>query len=107
MLWKIGSSFRKTTLLPTGTTNTCGRNALLRWVITLPRAGAGRGVSPPTRLSQTTAPPGPCAPPPDTVPLTLAVGGGGGATAAASRAAGADPTGAAAPAATSAADIAG
>ena len=45
---------------------------LLRWVITLPRAGAGRGVSPFARLSQITAPPGPCAPPPATMPLTMA-----------------------------------
>src|SRR6516165_15866 len=38
--------------------------------MTLPFAGAGRGVSPFARRSQTTAPPGPGEPPPATVPLT-------------------------------------
>src|SRR5688572_16988620 len=40
----------------------------------LPRTGAGRGVGPLLRLSHTTAPPGPRAPPPLTCPLTLTIG---------------------------------
>src|SRR4051812_5913689 len=64
--------------------------------MTLPRAGAGRGVSPLARLSQTTAPPGPGAPPPATVPLTATVAGredgDGGTTSGAEGGAG-DPAG--------------
>ena len=52
-------------------------NVLLRWVITLPRAGAGFGVSPPTRFIQMTAPPGPWLPPPAIVPLTIPPAGAG------------------------------
>src|SRR5580704_4832599 len=74
MLWKIGSSLRKATLLPTGITSTCGTITFARWVIILPCAGAGRGVSPFARFNQITAPPGPSGPPPETVPLTLTVG---------------------------------
>src|SRR5450432_4275266 len=70
----MASSFRKATLLPTGTTSTRGTKVFPRWLIVLPCAGVGRGVSPFARLSKMTAPPGPSAPPPDTVPLTVTVG---------------------------------
>ncbi len=79
MLWKIGSSLRKSTRVPTGTASTRGTNVLPRWLITLPRAGDGRGVSPAARVSHTTAPPGPSAPPPATVPLTDTPAGAAGA----------------------------
>ena len=91
MLWKIGSSLRKSTRVPTGTARTRGTNVLPRWLITFPRAGVGRGVSPPARVSQTTAPPGPSAPPPATVPLTETAAGVAGPGAARLRAAPALP----------------
>src|SRR5436190_3006250 len=72
------SSLRKSTFVPTGTANTWGTKALPLWLMTLPRAGAGRGVSPFARLSQTTAPPGPGVPPPAIVPLTVTVKRGAG-----------------------------
>src|SRR4029079_11813531 len=87
------SSLRKLTFVPTGTTRTCGRKVLFRCVTTLPRAGAGRGVSPPMRFNQRTAPPGPCAPPPETTPLTETLGivrGGSGVTSAVAAGGGGD-----------------
>src|SRR5450432_373913 len=66
----MASSLRKLILVPTGTASTWGTKAFPIWLMTLPRAGAGRGVSPLARLSQMTAPPGPGVPPPAIVPLT-------------------------------------
>src|SRR5262252_5799739 len=69
-LWNTSSSFRNETVEPTGTASTLGMNVLDFW-ITVFTIGRGRGVPPSIRLSHTTVPPAPVAPPPVTTPRTV------------------------------------
>src|SRR3954471_5334672 len=68
--WLILSSLRKTTLPPSGSPSTWGRNSLLRCT-TIFFAVSALGIDPSSRFSVTTAPPGPPLPPPLTVPSTV------------------------------------
>src|ERR1043166_582497 len=69
-LWLMASSLRNTTLLPCATAITRGAKALFFCSTTF-FAGCSAGIGPSVRFSVITAPPGPAAPPPLTVPSTV------------------------------------